>query len=450
MQLSHVYHLYRRAGFGIQPERAQALSSLPLNRVVDDLLDASQTPTKLEIDLSIFEDFFRNNPSPKYKEFKAVLGKSSNLKFELNKAWLERLFNPEEVLNERMTLFWANVLVCKDFVVPYVQQFNNTLRSHALGNFKEMAVAVSKEPAMIKFLNTNRNRKDHPNENFARELMELFTLGVGNYSETDVKEAARAFTGYDFRLNGSFYLKHKDHDYGIKEFMGHRGDFDGDDIIAIICKQEACAQFICTKLYTYFVNEIPNREHIQELAEVFYKDYEIRSVMKHLFMSDWFYDQQHIGTKIKSPIDLLTSINNIVPFRFTAGKEHIYIQRITGQLLFVPPNVAGWKGGRDWINTNTLMVRLKLPSVFLGNGLVPSSNYRIKLKGRTFGDRLKIEKDWSAFDARYGKLSRNELIAAVCSPELQTGTSHLLRNQNGLSQRDFGLQLMSLPEFQLT
>ena len=450
MELAHVYHLYRRAAFGILPERARSLAALPKALVVKELLDASEKHTPLEMDLSAFEDFFSTNPNPKFRDFKKVLKENGDLKYDMNKAWLERLYDPFEELNERMTLFWANVFVCQDYVVPHALQFNNLLRKHALGNFKDFVVAVSKEPSMIKYLNTNKNKKDHPNENFARELMELFTLGVGNYSETDIKEAARAFTGYNYRLDGSFYIRERDHDPGEKEFMGWKANLDGDAIIAIISKQPACAEYICTKLYTYFVNEKPNIKHIDELVEVFYPDYEIRPVMEYLFASEWFYSDEHIGTKIKSPIDLLTSINKVVPFRFVKDKQHIYIQRITGQFLFYPPNVEGWKGGRDWINTNTLMVRLKLPSIFLGNGLVPREGFHFRDNGKSFGDRIKVQKKWSEFDKQYGKLPLTDLIDALCAAPLKEGTYRMLEQQEGLSKREFGLQLMSIPEFQLT
>ncbi len=450
MKLSHVYHLYRRAGFGIVPEDALKLVSLPASEVVERLLHASEDYTPLRIDLSVFDDFFNMYPDAKFKQFKPLIMKTKQLHFKLNKAWLERLCDPSEELNERMTLFWANVFVCKDNVVPYVQKYNNTLRKHALGNFKDFVRAVSKEPAMIKYLNTNRNRKDYPNENFARELMELFTLGVGNYTEKDIKESARAFTGYGFKMDGSFHIYKRQHDYGIKEFMGWKADLDGDDIISIICKQQACAEFICKKLYSYFVNEKPNKVHIAELVEVFYPTYEIKDVMQYLFTAKWFYAEENIGTKIKSPIDLLTSINKVVPYRFRESKEHIYIQRLIGQLLMHPPNVAGWQGGRSWINTNTLMIRLKLPSVFLGNGFVPSSSLQYAGKGRSFGDRLSIKKEWRLFDKHYGQLSKEALVEALCAVSLRPGTSTMLNSTEHYTQRELSLQLMSLPEFQLT
>jgi len=450
MELRHIYHLYRRAGFGVLPEKAIRLTHLSRTAVVDALFSASEEYTPLNINLSVFEDFFRRNPNPKFKEFKPLIKETNHLHFELNKAWLERLCNPSEEINERMTLFWANVFVCKDNVVPYVQKYNNTLRKYALGNFKDFIKAVSKEPAMIKYLNTNKNRKDYPNENFGRELMELFTLGAGNYTEKDVREAARAFTGYGFKINGNFQLYSKQHDYGIKNFMGWKANLDGDDIIAIICKQRACAEFICTKLYTYFVNEKPNDVHIAALVDAFYPGYEIKDVMQYMFTTDWFYAEENIGTKIKSPIDLLTSINKVVPYHFTERKEHIYIQRLTGQLLMHPPNVAGWKGGRSWINTNTLMVRLKLPSVLLGNGFVPYSKPPHDYNARSFGDRLSIKKKWRLFDRHYGELKKGELIEAICAVNLQPGTTTMLDSNEQYTQRELSIQLMSLPEFQLT
>ena len=450
MKLSHVYHLYRRAGFGIKPEQAKALTAFSVEEVVDRLISSSEKFTPLEIDLSMFDAYFAQNPKPRFKDFKKILVKNKHLKFDINKAWLDRLFDPTEILNERLTLFWANVFVCKDYVVPNVQQFNNTLRRFALGNFRDFTMAVAREPAMIKYLDNNKNKKEHPNENFARELMELFTLGVGNYSEKDVKEAARAFTGYGYKLDGTFYLKRRDHDYGIKEFMGRQGAFNGDDIISIICEQPACARFICTKLYTYFVNEVPNNRHIEELEDIFYPSLEIRPVIEYMFKAAWFYSEENIGTKIKSPVDLLTSINNIVPYEFAGEKEHVYIQRVTGQLLFSPPNVAGWKGGRDWISTNTLLLRMKLPSVFLGDGFVPTSHLRRLAGGRSFGDKLRIKKSWKEYERAYSGLNNAELIEAICPGPLQPGTQRMLSRETGLSSRETALQLMSLPEFQLT
>ena len=171
-----------------------------------------------------------------------------------------------------MTLFWANHFVCGGKNILHMQKFNNTLRKHALGNFRDFVKAISKEGAMISYLNGNQNRKQKPNENFSRELLELFTLGVGNYSEKDIKEIARSFTGYNFDYKGHFLLRQRLHDYGRKTVFGKRGLFNGNNVIDIIVDQRQCAQFICEKIYRYFVNDSIVPSHVNEMVSVFYED----------------------------------------------------------------------------------------------------------------------------------------------------------------------------------
>jgi len=214
--------------------------------------------------------------------------------------------------------------------------FNNILRENALGNFGDFVKEVSKSASMIKYLNAKQNKKQRPNENFARELMELFTLGVGNYSENDIKESAKAFTGWNHKLNGDFILKTKQHDFGEKEFFGETGKFDGEDIINIILQQKQCSTFICEKIYSYFVSTDINAAHINEMVDVFYPNYDISKLMHHLFMSKWFYNDEFIGTKIKSPIELIVGINNTVPIKFKKDKQLVYLQKILGQQLLNP------------------------------------------------------------------------------------------------------------------
>ena len=451
MELQNIYHLYRRAAFGISPSEAEKLSSLTREEVVDGLLASSEEVTPLTIDLPDYDAFFKRNKSGRLKELRKIIRKNAPKHLDYNQAWLERLCDPAEALNERMTLFWINHFVCRDQVIYYAIQYYNLLRTNALGNFKDFVKQVTKAPSMMKYLNTNTNRKDHPNENFARELLELFTLGEGQYSEKDIKEAARAFTGYGSRLDGSFFLKQMQHDFGTKEFMGWTADLDGDDIVNIICSKRECAQFICRKLYTYFVNTKLNESHIEAMTEVFYKDYDIKNLMRHVLMSDWFYAEENVGTKIKSPVDLLTSVYRVVPYEFEKPRQQLFVQRLLGQSLMEPPNVAGWPGGRNWINTNTLMIRMKLPSIFLGRGIIPSDNLQYAyMEGRSFGDRLAIDKNWQYFDEEYGELDLEELTEAVCAGKLEKGTTKIFAEEPKYSQREVSLQLMSIPEFQLT
>ncbi|NNF30222.1 MAG: DUF1800 domain-containing protein [Flavobacteriaceae bacterium] len=451
MELQNIYHLYRRAAFGISPSEANKLVSLTREEVVDNLLADSEKVTPLTIDLPDYEAFFKRKPLGRRKELQKIIRKNAPKHLDYNKAWLKRLCEPTEALNERMTLFWINHFVCRDQVIYFAVQYYNLLRTNALGNFKDFIKQVGKAPSMMKYLNTNTNSKDHPNENFARELLELFTVGEGQYSEKDIKEAARAFTGYGSKLDGSFILRQMHHDFGTKEFMGWTANLDGDDIVNIICSKRKCAQFISRKLYAYFVNSSLNDAHIDEMTDVFYEDYDIKKLMRFMLTSDWFYAPENLGAKIKSPVDLLTSIYRVVPFNFEKPRQQLFVQRLLGQALMEPPNVAGWPGGRHWINTNTLMVRLKLPSVFLGNGLVPSDSPQYAYMERgSFGDRLSVNENWKAFDAEYGSLDEQELIVALCAGKLEVGTLRMLEQGVGYSRRELSLQLMSTPEFQLT
>ncbi|WP_262489507.1 DUF1800 domain-containing protein [Jejuia pallidilutea] len=156
----------------------------------------------------------------------------------------------------------------------------------------------------------------------------------------------------------------------IKPFFGKTGNFTGEDIIDIILEQKQCATYICGKIYSYFVNDSVNKNHVLAMADVFYKDYSIENVMKFMLMSDWFYDEENLGNKIKSPIEFLVGIKTLVPTNFKKPKQLIYMQRLLGQTLLDPPNVAGWKGGRNWIDSNTIVLRLKLPSLLLNSAYI--------------------------------------------------------------------------------
>jgi uncharacterized protein (DUF1800 family) len=238
---------------------------------------------------------------------------------------------------------------------------NNTIRQHALGNFRDLVVAISKDIAMIRFLNNQQNKKNSPNENYARELMELFTIGRGNYTENDVREAARAFTGWHSTPENEFRFNKNQHDFSEKTFMGKTGNFDGEDIIDLILENKQTARFIATKVYKYFVNHKINENHIEELTTVFYDtNYNIEKLMLAVFESGWFYAPENVGTKIKSPIDLLVGVMKSLNVDFEDYQSFTFIQKVLGQHLFHPPNVAGWAGGKAWIDNATLLIRLNL------------------------------------------------------------------------------------------
>ena len=452
MTQQELQHLYWRVGFGINPTN---FNSLPKNRqqIVDAIFDNSKSISPLKIDLSFMHGVtvkdLKENP-----KFAQELRVASRKKLaNLNYAWLNQLVDAKELLREKMTLFWANHFVCKDNHVVFAQKFNNTLRTHALGDFKTFVKAISKEAAMLKYLNGKQNKKNQPNENFARELMELFTLGEGQYSEKDIKESARAFTGYNHDFDGDFRFKMKVHDQGEKTFFGKTGNFSGDDIIDIILEDKQCATYISAKIYRYFVNPKPNKKHIEAMADVFYKDYNIENLMRFVLLSDWFYDDENVGAKIKSPIEYLIGMVKTVPVKFGREKDLLKIQKLLGQTLLNPPNVAGWKGDKAWIDANTIMVRLKLPSVMLNNAVI-SSGENDELRKKFFKKNkgklpIKVTVDWNTFSENYKNINPENLQDYILQGNSNKGTADFLKTLSKTSKQEYCVQLMSLPEYQM-
>ncbi len=456
MKEKELRHLYWRAGFGLNSKQFDAINKSRKN-VVNDLFENSKSVLPLKVDLSFLDGItpsdLKNNP----KLAKELREKSRKKIISLNYAWVNRLINPEAILREKMTLFWANHFVCKDSSVLHIQHYNNVLRAHALGDFRAFVKAISKEASMLKYLNGKQNRKAKPNENFAREIMELFTLGVNNYSEKDIKESASAFTGYNHDYKGDFKFRARQHDEGIKTFFGKSGNFSGDDIIDIILENKQCARFISDKIYRYFVNPNPNKRHIDAMADVFFKDYNIEKLMRFIFTADWFYDEENIGVKIKSPIEYLVGIANTVPIKFERKKDILKIQKLLGQTLLDPPNVAGWKGDKGWIDANTIMVRLKLPSVMLNNAMISlkehgdfSDSFKEKYFKRNKSKLpFKILPDWDAFSKTFKSVKTENLETYIIQGNINNGTADYLETLNKKSKQDYCIQLMSLPEYQM-
>jgi uncharacterized protein (DUF1800 family) len=365
--------------------------------------------------------------------------------------------HPTEILREKMTLFWANHFVCENKNIFFIQDYNNVLRQNALGNFGDFTKSISKQAAMLNYLNNKQNKKKSPNENFARELMELFTLGQDNYTQADIKESARAFTGYNHTFNGEFILKKNHHDEKDKTFFDKTGNFNGDEIIDIILEQQQCAKFISEKMYRYFVNENINKSHVVEMTAVFYKDYNIENLMRFVLLSDWFYADENICVKIKSPIEFIVGINTIVPYSFQKERQILLLQKLLGQVLMSPPNVSGWKTGRNWIDSNTIVTRLRLPSVLLNNAEITYSdkgdeestdtNFDEKnLRRRAF---IKTKTAWTTFNENYKESSHKDLMEQVISSKMNPGTEKMLLEAMQMPKQDFCVQLMSLPEYQL-
>lgn len=373
--LKQLKHFYFRFGFGLTPSEYLSLDS----QNFENIFNRTQREY-LDIAFPIEPETLSGEALSKLSEDEKRIAKREARKYKanLNKWWLDQMILSHNPILEKMTLFWHGHFACRPKNNYTAYQYLVTLRKHSLGNLKDFVKAISIDPAMLQFLNGNKNKKNAPNENYARELLELFTLGVGHYKESDIREAAKAFTGWGIEKKQGYkaLFKRKNHDDGFKTFMGHTGRFNMEDIIEIIFKQKRTATFIATKFYKYFVNEIVNNNHVDELANAFYdSDYEIFSLIEKTIYSNWFYDDMNLGNRIKSPIEFLVTM-----FRHTYGKveranEAILLQKLFSQQLFYPPNVAGWKGGKQWINSVTLIHRRSLVSYLNGT---KSINYKPK------------------------------------------------------------------------
>ena len=374
-------HLLNRAGFGVPAERVEALAAMAPEEAVASLVNYSQYPYQGPPVPAMMtpQDYATELREARSLDEEARRARTQELRRQerldvqaLQSWWLERLTNSPRPLEEKMALFWHGHFATSAQKVQFAWaawDLNEIFRRHAIGNIKELTIAVGQSLSMLRYLDNFRNVKEHPNENWARELLELFTLGVGNYTEQDVKEAARAFTGWTFN-DGGFAYREDVHDFGPKVFLGQRGNFDGWDIIDIIFAQTEASEFFARKLWTFFASDEAEPEVIAALAEQLrIHGYNLRPALYALFTSEAFYARPLMGSQIKSPVQFVVQLVHDLqlpspPYgamaRATAG---------LGQNLFYPPNVKGWDGGRKWINANTLLLRYNLPTAIVSAGV---------------------------------------------------------------------------------
>ncbi len=350
-------HLLRRAGFGARPAEWTAYAKLGLAGTTAQLLHPETVADPFPALLS--------NIQGDYVDFDSL--------DSIKKWWLYRMSHTPRPLEEKMTLFWHGHFATANYKVDNPRRMwaqNETLRAHALGNFRTLLQAVSRDPAMLVWLDGADNRKGKPNENYGRELLELFTLGVGGgYTENDVKEAARAFTGWQFdRDSNTFQFNADQHDDGIKTFLGQTGPLNGDDIIDIVVKHPSTAHFLCSKLWKFYVHETPSPADLKPLmAAYFASGYEIRAVLAAIFQSPAFYSDAAFHAKIKSPTEYIVTALRTLDAPFSATNNNLLGSgRTMGQELFNPPNVKGWNGGKTWMNTMTLITRANFANALTG------------------------------------------------------------------------------------
>jgi len=475
MQIIECQHLAWRAGFGASFRDLEQWSKKDRKEVVHHLLNKPSAIRNLEVIDSASIPDYKRFKDMSAEERKQVRKLNVNGIKDLNTGWIKEMAATDHPFQEKMAVFWHGHFACRTQNVLFNQQLLQVIRSHATGNFGDLLIAVSKTPAMLAFLNNQQNRKQHPNENFAREVMELFTMGRGNYSETDVKEAARAFTGWGFNAMGEFVFRAGAHDEGKKTILGKTGFYKGDDVLAILLDQPATAKFIARKIYKEFVNEEVDENHVNEIAGVFYKsNYDIKSMMRHIFTADWFYDEKNIGAQIKSPVDLLIGLRRSIPMQFEDEAVMLLFQRVMGQLLFYPPNVAGWPGGKSWIDSSSLMFRMRVPQIILyaqavnvaPKELTPEmgegNNYKMTLQlnralQRQYAKKVQADIDWASYIKQFEEVPRTELSTAIAKtliglhynkdlPLLEKYADESTREQY---IKTFSLGIMSTPLYQL-
>lgn len=393
-------HLLWRAGFGGTPAQIQTLASWGPTKAVEYVIDPANAPSDTPR-ADLFDRNILREPTPEERKAQQAArqkqdedalakirveqqrrqGQDRQQIGEVQRWWLKRMIETPRPLEERMVLFWHGHFATsyrniENSYHMYLQ--NQMFRRYATGNFGDLLSGIIRDPAMLKYLNNDTSRKGKANENLAREIMELFSLGIGGYSENDIKEGARALTGYTFK-DDEFVFQKNNHDGGVKTILGRTGAFDGDAFVKIILEQPGVSRFITRKLYSYFCAELPPLERakyedlpgpqqqaLRDLSSAFTSSrYEIKPVLKRLFLSQHFYDPKNMNEQIKGPTQLVVgAVRSLdTPVRDLSILNDAL--DLMGQNLLFPPSVKGWDGGRSWINTSTMFVRQNIMAFLL-------------------------------------------------------------------------------------
>jgi uncharacterized protein (DUF1800 family) len=358
-------HLLARTGFGPADADVRAYAALTREAAVAQLLRETTTRASTAPPASAVATTTLLLPRAEQSsvdERRAFIRQQIAEALELRGWWLREMAVTSSPLTERMTLFWHSHFVSaqpKVRVTRLMYRQNGVLRANALGNFGTLLHAIAKDPAMLVYLDGARNRAGAPNENFAREVMELFTLGEGHYTQTDVEEAARAFTGWSVnRETGEFVFRPMLHDYGEKTVFGETGRLDGDAVLDLLLARRDTAVYVTTKLWREFVSPEPDPVEVERIAARFRDSgYDIKTVLRELLLCDAFYAKENRGVLVKSPIELVVGALRSLGLEVERGVPFALAAAAMGQNVLSPPNVKGWPGGVVWINTATLLAR---------------------------------------------------------------------------------------------
>ena len=373
-------HLIARTGLGAEWETIQRFQQLTRQQAINHLLKNRDNHLPRPPSMSPWSRTVGLMGNMRRKKMVKRISRVEGKK--LQDWWVKHLVDTRSPFLERMTLFWHNHFpssIQKTQQASMLHQQNLLFRKHAFGNFGEMLHAVAKDPAMLVYLDGYVSTKEEPNENFSRELLELFTLGLGNYSEADMREAARAFTGWGLDdRSGHFVKRAKDHDNSTKTFLGKHGNFKGEDIINMLLKNPKTSETIATKMWHEFITlSHPKQAVIKQWAQVFRgSNYNISTLLSTVLNSPDFWAKQHRGALIKSPIDLTIGTLRALPYS-SAHTDLAHNLSIMGQGVFAHPSVKGWDGGTSWISTQSLLRRNSMM-----NNLTKGNLNERKNKGR--------------------------------------------------------------------
>ncbi len=391
-----------RAGFGGTPAQARLLAEWGPREAVDSLLNVEKALIYPAPRADDFDGTIMTPPTREQREELVRARRSQDedalarLRMqreqrersdrrqirEMQRWWLKRMIETSRPLEEKMSLFWHGHFATNYRTIEnsyHMFQQNELFRRHAAGSFAGLLGAIIRDPAMLAYLDNNDSRKGKPNENLARELMELFSLGEGNYSEADIRDGARALTGYTFEGN-EFAFKAERHDDGVKSILGRRGRLKGEEFVGAILERPACAEFIAYKVYRFFIGSVPETgspmrqpvvSYVRALASTLRSSrYDLKPMLRRMLLSEHFYDASGAPARIKSPAELVVGATRSL--RAPARDLGVLIDAmdLMGQNLFFPPSVKGWDGGRSWINTSTLFVRTNILN-FLLTGRMP-------------------------------------------------------------------------------
>ena len=454
---SDARHLLARTAFTPLPRDIDALVPLELDQAVTKLL--SEARREAVTPAPDWVEGWRP-PERRMRELdeasrKALRKEMRSQAIELKAWWYREMVATPTPITEVMTLFWhghftSGLRKVKAPALLYRQ--NALLRRHAVGNFATMLREITRDPAMLLYLDSARSRRNAPNENFAREFFELFTLGEGHYEERDIKEAARAFTGYSInRRSGEFRFRQAWHDQGEKTILGRRGRFDGDDVVDIVLAHPRTAEHLVEKLWRALISDQPEPSEVARMAAVFRNgNYEIAPLLQVMLTSDAFLAETSRGGLIRSPVDLLVGTVRLFDIPVRDGRNLAMAGRLLGQDLFEPPNVKGWPGGAAWITSESLVDRQSILRFVAGDPWAMTGREDKKAKsGATKRDQRAAAYFSGALDRWVDKLdsrwSASQSVALLLAPLPPVDNPIMDRYASGALVR----QLLLDPVYQL-